>query len=262
MIRTIYYCTATQICAKINILTGLLHYPKLAEFDYQWKNLPSPDIEFNGNRITEFLKFTKINANQTIGGKYCLDAGCGNGRYTYAMQKLGAMRVDSFDISAEGVAKCKEVNPDAFVLDIMDLKSLPRPVYDFVLCWGVLHHMEEPRKAFSKLASQVTRNKGKLVSPVTKNGGILHIMVYNKASQGSYSEDRKAWPDISLEEKLKLCEQKVKNFGGTIHGWFDALNPKFNWGFTEREVKKWFQEEGFLKIRITTNYNINIQGHF
>lgn len=223
----------------------------LAEFDYQWKNLPSKDLEFNEYRITEFLKFTNIKPDKNIRVKYCLDAGCGNGRYTYAMYKLGAMRVDSFDISPEAVAKCKEVNPNAFVFDIMDLQPLPRPVYDFILSCGVLHHLADPRKGFSKLVSQVTRNNG-----------MLHIMVYNKKTQDTYQEGRRIWHGLSLEEKLRLCQKKVKTEGGSIHGWFDAFNPKFNWGFTEMEVKKWFEEEGFLKIRTITKFNINVQGRF
>ena len=40
--------------------------------------------------------------------------------------------------------------------------------YDFVFSFGVLHHNKDPRKSFSKIASQV------------KRGGKLHIMVYDK----------------------------------------------------------------------------------
>ena len=223
----------------------------MPEFDYQWKNLSSKDIEFNEDRIAEFQKFTKINLDKIIRGKYCLDVGCGSGRYTYAMQKLGAMRVDSFDVSPEAVTKCKEVNPNAFVLNIMDLQPLPRPVYDFVLCWGVLNHVPEPRKAFSKVASQIS-----------KDNGVLHVMVYHKDTQKIYEEGRKVWRSLSLDQQLKLCEEKVKTTGGTIHGWFDAFNPEYNWSFTEKEIKRWFEEEGFSNIKLVTKYNININGQF
>lgn len=224
---------------------------KLPDFDYQWKNIPSTNIEYNQDRITEFLQFTKINVNATIRGKYCLDAGCGNGRYTYVMLRLGAMRVDSFDISPEAVAKCKSVNPNAFVFDIMDLQPLPRPVYDFVLCWGVLNHVRDPRKAFSKVASQVNRS-----------GGMLHIMVYHTDTQKVYEEGRRIWPTLSLEERLRYCEERVRALGGDVHGWFDAFNPQHNWSFTEREVQGWFEEEGFSAIRLVKKYNINMRGQF
>ncbi len=44
-----------------------------------------------------------------------------------------------------------------------------------------------------------------------------------------YEEDRKKWRSLSLEQQLKLCEEKSTTLGGTVHGWFDALNPEYNW---------------------------------
>lgn len=226
----------------------------MTDFDYQWKNLPSKDIELNEDRIKDFLSFTKINPDEFIKDKYCLDAGCGSGRFSYAMKRLGARKVDSIDLSPEAIAKCKkEVNPDAYVFNLMDLK--PNSVYDFVLCWGVLNHVPEPREAFSKVASQVKKK-----SKSDRNGGILHIMVYHKDTQKPYEEDRKIWSTLSLEERLQLCQQKVDKIGGTVHGWFDALNPDYNWSFSEKEIKKWFEEENFSKIKLVTKHNINMRG--
>ena len=82
------------------------------------------------------------------------------------MQKLGAKNVNSFDLSEQAVNRCQQINPNARVFDIWNLK--PNPVYDFVLSWGVLHHTKNTREAFSKVASQV------------KKDGMLHVMVYNK----------------------------------------------------------------------------------
>jgi len=70
-----------------------------------------------------------------------------------------------------------------------------------------------------------------------------------------------------LEDKLcdyllKYCEDRVNSLGGILHGWYDALNPTYNYSFTENEIKKWFEEEGFIKIKITQKYSINIQGQF
>jgi len=207
----------------------------MTEFDYQWKNIPSKLIEYNNDRIAEFLRFTdKLNVKD----KYCLDAGCGNGRYTHAMIQLGGI-VDSFDISKEAVKKCKEINAFTFTNDIMELK--PNPIYNFVLCWGVLHHLENPHEGFKKVASQV------------RHGGILHIMVYHKDTQVKYTAARKAWKTMTEKERIDLCSKK-KN----PHGWYDAMNPKHNHGFTEQEIKKWFK--GFTNIKLITKYNINMQG--
>jgi 2-polyprenyl-3-methyl-5-hydroxy-6-metoxy-1,4-benzoquinol methylase len=217
----------------------------MPDFDYQWKNLPSRFIEYNEDRVNEFLKFTGLDRD-ALKGKICLDAGCGNGRYTYAMQKLGAARVESFDISPEAVSKCRQINPAARVVDIANLS--PDPSFDFVLCWGVLNHIAEPRSAFARVSSQV------------KDLGMLHIMVYHRDTQRPYEEGRKKWPNLALDEKLAMCEEMAKTRGGDVHGWFDAFNPTYNWSFHEKEPKRWFKEEGFEKVRLVTKHNINMNG--
>jgi SAM-dependent methyltransferase len=224
----------------------------MREFDYQWKNLDSKNIQYNKERIKEFLKFTNFKKSvikrevPQIKNKMCLDAGCGNGRYSYAMLQLGAKHVDSIDLSEEAINKCKIINPNSRVLSIFDLSNESK--YDFVLCWGVLNHIENSREGFRKIVSQVKKN------------GILHIMVYHKDTQGIYEQGRKLWNNLTVEQKIDYCNDAVKKFGGDVHGWFDAFNPKYNWSWTEDEIMKWFQEEGFGNIKLLSKYNINMQG--
>ena len=238
----------------------------MTDFDYQWKNLLTSDaldnstmFKFNEERVKEFLNLTKIKpwykSSSFIKGKICLDAGCGPGRWTYAMQRLGATKVDSFDISSEAIKKCKEINPNAYVFDIWELK--PNPVYDFVLSWGVLHHTKDPRKVFSKVASQV------------KKGGMLHVMIYDKKNDWFYEgfrgktclEKHKFWESLSEKEKLDLCKKIAEKKGGNTHGWFDALNPMYNWSYSKKEVRGWYEKEGFSNIKNgDMTYNINING--
>lgn len=239
----------------------------MTDFDYQWKNLMTPEalahqknkFECSDERVKEFLKMTDIKSwykkESFIKDKICLDAGCGPGRWTCAMQRLGAMRVDSFDISEEAIKRCKEINPNAYVFNIFDLESNPK--YDFVLSWGVLHHTSDTRKAFSKVASQV------------KKCGMLHVMIYNKENDWAYDgfrgetcqEKHKEWLRLSTDEKMNLCRKKIEKYGGDIHGWFDAFNPEFNWSHTVNEVMNWFKEEGFISIKTKMiKQNINMNG--
>jgi len=239
----------------------------MTDFDYQWKNLLGKEVlsgeeekfEYNDDRVKEFLKLVGIKSwfkkDSFIKEKYCLDAGCGPGRWTYAMQRLGAKKVDSFDLSEQAIKRCKQINSAAYVFDIWDLK--PNPVYDFVLSWGVLHHTKSTREAFTKVASQV------------KKGGMLHVMVYNNENDWAYDgfrgktcvEKHKYWITLTDEEKIKLCEKMIKKYRGNIHGWFDALNPTFNWSHSSDEVKQWFEEEGFSEIKLRmVKQNINMNG--
>jgi 2-polyprenyl-3-methyl-5-hydroxy-6-metoxy-1,4-benzoquinol methylase len=214
------------------------------EFDYQWDKLPSPAIEYTTDRIRELLGYVRL-PSSFFRGKLCLDAGCGNGRWTYALQQLGA-EVHSFDISPEAVEQCKHVNPRAYVFDLLDLT--PNPKYDFVLCWGVLHHLADPRSGFSRTASQTMR------------GGILHVMVYHRDTQRVYEEGRKQWKTFTHEQRMAYCDEMVKRHGGNVHGWWDAFNPGYNWSYQPKEVEKWFKEEAFDEITLAKKYNINMRG--
>jgi SAM-dependent methyltransferase len=154
--------------------------------------------------------------------------------------------VDSFDISPEAVEQCRKVNPRAEVRSIMDLKTSRQ--YDFVLCWGVLHHLERPESGFCKVAAQVAP------------GGTLHVMVYHKKTQGQYVEGRGRWAAWSNDQRLEYCLQMVTRHGGDVHGWWDAFNPTYNWSYAPKEVKLWFETFGFEKIRLTQKYSINMRG--
>ena len=112
----------------------------MTDFDEQWKKVMGEEylneqkdkFAFTQKRVAEFTKLTGIKDNG-LDGKICLDAGCGPGRWTYAMQQMGAKKVDSFDVSSEAIKRCREINPVAKEGSIFDLK--PNPVYDFVLSW-------------------------------------------------------------------------------------------------------------------------------
>ena len=217
---------------------------KNAEFDFQWQNLESPATQYNGDRVRELLNLTGL-PESFFKDKRCLDAGCGNGRYTYALIHLGA-NVDSFDISPEAIEKCRKINSAAYLRNIYDL--IPNPVYDFVFCWGVLHHLPEPREGFNKVALQV------------KQGGTLHIMVYHRDTQAIYADGRRAWQFLGGDEKLNLCKRMIKRYGGNLHGWWDAFNPQYNWSYQPEEIETWFKEEGFKDITLTQKYSLNMRG--
>jgi SAM-dependent methyltransferase len=219
----------------------------LAEFDFQWAKLPSPATEYSSQRVEEFLAFTEL-PETFLQGKSCLDAGCGNGRWTWAMMQLGG-RVTSFDVSEAAVEACKAVNANAYVADVLDLTV--NRTFDFVLCWGVIQFLRFPKIGFKKVAGQV------------KPGGILHVMLYSK-SRETYIELRERWKTLTHKQRLDLVEELARTRPErTAHGWWDALNPRYAWTFSEDEVRQMFIDNGFTDIKRTLqlrHWNINMQG--
>jgi 2-polyprenyl-3-methyl-5-hydroxy-6-metoxy-1,4-benzoquinol methylase len=220
----------------------------MTEFDYQWKNLPDPLLELNPQRVQEFLDLVQLPA-EWFKGKLCLDAGCGSGRWTWGMMQLNA-RVMSVDISESALFLCRSVNPKrTFKLNIESYRS-NRPHFDFVLCWGVLHHLKAPIQGFRNVAACV------------KPGGYLHIMVYHQENQRKYSFLRKIWRLLPGNySKRWFCSLLSSGIPfKTEHGWWDALNPRYNHGYYPSEIRKWFEDEGFEDITLTREFSINFRG--
>ena len=218
----------------------------MPEFDYQWRSLLDPGLQFTEDRVNEFLSHVQLPPDY-FKGKLCLDAGCGSGRFTYAMRQLGAI-VDSLDVSSEAVRRCEETNPYARVCDIRTLP--PSRLYDFVFCWGVLHHLENPREGFEHVVSQV------------RYGGVLHVMIYHEevTAQSLYTTFRRDWHKLTNTQKLLRAQAISTDLKQSLHGWWDALNPVFAWGFSPDDVRGWFEAEGFDYIQLVHRQHIQMRG--
>jgi 2-polyprenyl-3-methyl-5-hydroxy-6-metoxy-1,4-benzoquinol methylase len=119
----------------------------------------------------------------SIEGKRFLDVGSGSGLFSLAARRLGAARVQSFDLDPDSVACTRELRrlylPDdpawrvdlGSILDEGFVASLGR--HDVVYAWGVLHHTGSMWQAIEQAASLVDE------------GGRLFVALYN--DQGARS---------------------------------------------------------------------------
>jgi ubiquinone/menaquinone biosynthesis C-methylase UbiE len=105
-------------------------------------------------------------------GKRCLDAGCGGGRYSFAMALMGASSVVGVDVSADGVADATR-RRDAMgtsQVSFMQTSLVELPFddgeFDFVCCSGVLHHTVSIERGLAE------------IHRVLKPGGHVYLLLY------------------------------------------------------------------------------------
>lgn len=119
-------------------------------------------------------------------GKTVLDAGCGGGRNTIAMARLGAAEAHGIDLGAEGIADASRraaALPNVrFQQGSVEAIPYPDRSFDIVWCAGVLMHTEHDDRTLDELAR------------VIRPGGLLYMLVY--ATGGM------RWPLIQLLRPL------------------------------------------------------------
>jgi ubiquinone/menaquinone biosynthesis C-methylase UbiE len=221
---------------------------------------------FDPRLVDQFLRECGLSAD-FFAGKRALDAGCGSGRWTYALAELGA-DVIGCDLTSGGLesAHANLGNRDNVTLYQADLFRLPfsPESFDFVMSWGVLHHTPDTRAAFNQLV------------PLIRPGGTMFVMVYEKQNplrMAFTNSLRWFMRRLADERRYELCRRLViKNryvafvLGHLVmvgyldpnnpdldektiqFGLFDAYSPRFNHTHTTEEVIGWFRAEGFEEI--------------
>ena len=110
--------------------------------------------------------------SEAFNNKIILDAGCGNGRFSYVTSSYKPKLLVSFDLS-KGLGKAKEAiqrnYPEANIAFVQgDITTPPfkKEAFDIIFSWGVIHHTPNTMSTFSSISSLV------------KNKGIFGIYVY------------------------------------------------------------------------------------
>ncbi len=224
-------------------------------FDYQWKALPEGEAMLSNpewkadvpNKIATMAGLPR----EWFKGKVVMDAGCGQGRWTYGFGKLGVAKCTSVDISEAGIARTKEVAREFgpnFEVIRRDLRQDlgVTPDYDLVWCFGVLHHTGNTYAGFQNLAKLV------------KTGGYLFVMIYGEP-RPNHSGDyhyyhqmftmRSRVRNLPFDDKVKTIEETYGK--DVLHGYFDAISPAINDLYRWDELVSWFIDAGFTDIKRT-----------
>jgi 2-polyprenyl-3-methyl-5-hydroxy-6-metoxy-1,4-benzoquinol methylase len=234
-----------------------------ASFDFQWAEIPVgrymlENEDFRKEATGYVCQFTGLPA-EWFKGKSVIDVGCGMGRYSWALCKLGA-RVLSIDQSDHGLARTKEACrefPDHRTMKVDLLKDFSiGEQFDLVWSFGVLHHTGDTYGAFRRVA------------PLVKPGGLIYLMLYGKPREGlasdyaeinEYDEWRRRTNNMGLRDKLQAVREHMRAKGFRVvgeehvHGYFDAISPPINDLYVFEEVESWLVDAGFGEIRRTVD---------
>jgi 2-polyprenyl-3-methyl-5-hydroxy-6-metoxy-1,4-benzoquinol methylase len=239
-------------------------------FDYEHRRArESRLLDIEPRLVSQFLNDVQLPATW-FSGKDALDAGCGTGRWSYALAELG-VHVTALDLTAAGCRATRRVLEPYAAGHVVQASvgSLPLPSesFDFVMAWGVLHHTPNTRRSFERLV------------PLVRPGGVLYVMVYEWANRAKHLLTEvlrlvlRQFPD---EQRYRLCKYLIiKNswLAGYLHRWlkvydgtkatgqydlaamqfdaYDAYSPRWNHVHTWREVREWFSDAGFVDITLT-----------
>ncbi len=134
-------------------------------FGYEWSRYRRIIPEYEG----QFAAWTVPISKEEWKGKAVLDAGCGTGRNSLWPLKYGASRVMAFDVDPRTVAVARTNLAEHEHCEVTEasIYDLPwKDEFDVTFSIGVIHHLEDPRKAVANLVA------------ATKPGGTVLIWVY------------------------------------------------------------------------------------
>lgn len=187
-------------------------------------------------------------------GKRVLDAGCGNGRWSYGLAKLGA-DVTAVDINTSALESAQKVLKEnglsvRFIqspLESLD-QILGSEQFDLVFSWGVVHHCVSFNQSMRQLTQRV------------KKGGILYLYLYGRESM-SFEVDLELFKQriiyntlASQGEKESFLLKKANGDLAQVHIAHDVYAPLLNRRLEFAEVQELLLSYSFSHIERTIDH--------
>ena len=219
-----------------------------ASFDFQWEHMPTgkalpSDDEFMRGLDAHLSAITRL-PPEWFAGKRVVDVGCGIGRYSYGLLKLGA-HVTSCDQSESALRRTAELcqpfkeRHTLRRIDLLDWDEAGE--FDLAFSFGVVHHTGNTYRAIDNVCRKV--------GP----GGRLFLMIYGVPIGRPDLQEVNEYELLAEEMRpLSFDERKQRllaRFGpDKAHGWFDAVSPRINDRLTFEEIQDLLEELGFTDV--------------
>jgi ubiquinone/menaquinone biosynthesis C-methylase UbiE len=220
-------------------------------FGFEWTEIDGfvgKEVMSHGHLFGRFLL-----PGDFFNGKTVADIGCGNGRIGRLIVPSCAKYVGLDMSNALSAFPTFIGNFDAVTLVRASATDLPLEdeSVDVALCWGVLHHTDDPDRAFSELVR------------ITKPGGYILIYVYPPGFDGRRNFNqlvREIPPDATFDLVEATSDAvdgwcEVDDFYGSIVAqhlhmsrkqsrewqifqWYDGISPRYHWSLTSSMKQK------------------------
>lgn len=268
-LKKIFRSKSYETDALYRLLYNLVHDKKesleltgnqtVKTFSKQWKTYKNgkgllTDPNFKKN-VTKILCEEELLIDESwFKGKNILDAGCGNGRWSYGFAKMGA-NITCVDINESAIEETRKVLEPFNVSKKFirsSLEELPNHLsdeqFDLVFSWGVIHHTKNYNQSFENVCKYCNEK------------GILYLYLYGRESL-SYENDIKLFKErvyynslTTESDKYKFLIEKSSGDEMRVHNFHDLYAPLINRRLTFDEVKKSLAEQNFKKIIRTIDH--------
>lgn len=219
-------------------------------FSDQWKKFPDGDFLLSDpwfkSNVADIIEKEELQiSREWIKGKKVLDAGCGNGRWSYGLAQLGG-DMTCVDINQSAIDATKEALKECNVEKQFTLSPLETVAdklsgqqFDLVYSWGVVHHCQSFNKSLNQLCSLV------------KDDGVLFLYLYgrerlNMTDDIELFKERIAYNLLDSEaDKLKFLMKKAKGDRKKLNMLHDYYSPLINRRLDYSYVKGFLENRGF-----------------
>jgi SAM-dependent methyltransferase len=249
-------------------------------FGLQWNRYRQVQLDrCNGSTLSRDRLFRQSKLSpDALAGKQVLEAGCGAGRFTQVLLDAGA-ELFSFDYSS-AIDACRTNHVSRLHLSLAqaDIYHIPcaKESFDLVLCYGVLQHTPDPKKAFLSLVSHVKKG-GRISIDVYRAPGWRRKYFFRTITSRLPSRwllpmihwyvprlipvdnalHRLPWPGraitktfplLNLTGKIPLSHELAVEW--SCLDTFDALATCYDYPQSVEEITHWFEEAGLTEIDV------------